>query len=136
MAGMSAIADAMRAELTAADPGNIAVINTAPVVNLGTPPTPGVLAGVNSAVHVRVDGTGRGFFVGTTAVVGTPPTKRAGKVRLFDQNTAVLVAETWSNAAGDYTFTNLDPARAYFVVHHDYTGTYNADVADNMFPMV
>ena len=136
LAGMSAIANAMRAELTAADPGNIAVINTAPVVNLGTPPTPGVLAGANSTGHIRIDGTGKGVITGTTAIVGTPATKVATKVRLFDKRSAVLVAEVWSNAAGDYTFANLDPTRAYFVVGHDHTDTYNADVADNIFPGV
>lgn len=57
------------------------------------------------------------------------------RVRLHDQDTGRLVAETWSGADGTYTFSRLAKGRLYYAVAFDYTGQYPAGViAQNLTP--
>ena len=54
-------------------------------------------------------------------------------VRLFNQQTAVLVREGYSGADGQYSFDNIRDGE-YFVIAHDPTGAYNAAIADRVKP--
>jgi len=57
------------------------------------------------------------------------------RVRLLDQRSGYVVAETWSNATtGAYSFANIDRSRKYTVVSYDHTGFYRAVIADNLTP--
>lgn len=69
----------------------------------------------------------------TTDQNGQPVSRR---VRCFERRTGRIVRETWSNAAGYYQFDDLDPGKRFTVVAHDYSGTYNAVIADNAQPEV
>lgn len=69
----------------------------------------------------------------TTDQNGQPVSRR---VRCFERKTGRIVRETWSNAAGYYQFDDLDPSKRFTVVAHDYSGTYNAVIADNAQPEV
>lgn len=64
---------------------------------------------------------------------GQPVSRR---VRCFERRTGRIVREIWSNAAGYYQFDDLDPGKRFTVVAHDYSGTYNAVIADNAQPEV
>ena len=56
------------------------------------------------------------------------------KVRIHDRESGQLLRETWSDTTGYYRFHDLNTDRLFTVVGHDYTGTYNAVVADNVQP--
>jgi hypothetical protein len=76
---------------------------------------------------------GTGAIANTVALedpIGTPEQAIARRVRLFDRESGVLVAQTWSDATGAFQFTNLATARPFFITADDYTGTYNAVIAD------
>lgn len=79
---------------------------------------------------------GNGIIVGTVKEKSTPsniPLYR--RVRLVEQRSGYVVAETWSNATtGAYTFANIDRSRKYTVVSYDHTGFYRAVIADNLTP--
>jgi hypothetical protein len=79
---------------------------------------------------------GRYRIPGTVKIDNSPganiPVRR--QVRLFDKQFGRLVRETYSDAlTGAYSFDYLAPVK-YFVVTHDYTGFYNAVVADDITP--
>lgn len=78
---------------------------------------------------------GRGQIVGTVKEKAIPtnlPLRR--KVRLFNEFNGRLVAETWSNDAGDYTFSNITLRDRYTVIAYDYLNNYRAVIADNILP--
>ncbi|SDO30017.1 Concanavalin A-like lectin/glucanases superfamily protein [Halomonas shengliensis] len=85
-----------------------------------------------AGVVSRPDRQGR-LSGNTTDQNGQPVSRR---VRCFERRTGRIVRETWSNAAGYYQFDDLDPAKRFTVVAHDYSGTYNAVIADNAQPEV
>ena len=69
---------------------------------------------------------------GTVKIDSTPdiPVKR--RVRLLDGLTYRVVAETWSDpVTGGYSFPNVRIG-PWLIVAADYTGDYNAVVADNV----
>ncbi|MFN4325247.1 MAG: hypothetical protein ACK4FP_05105 [Azonexus sp.] len=95
------------------------------------PPLGGRLAGVATTVKDTQDG-GTFKVQGTVAIDATPdiPVKR--KVRLFCLQSGRLVREAWSDpVTGAYRFEYVRQG-PWLVVSHDYTGSYNAVVADNI----
>lgn len=84
----------------------------------------------------RIDG-GFGQIVGTVKEKSTPtnvPLRR--KVRLFHELSGRFLRETWSDDAGNYAFTGIDPTQRYTVVSYDYLQNYRAVIADNILPEV
>lgn len=79
---------------------------------------------------------GRGVIAGTVKEKSLPEnTPLFRKVRLIDERSGYVVAETWSDAAtGNYSFANIDRSRKYTVVSYDHTGFYRAVIADNLTP--
>lgn len=75
---------------------------------------------------------GAGRIFSTVARVGEIPMVR--RVRLFRDRDGVCVGETWSNSAGAYAFTDIDPAERYSVVAYDHEHNYRAVIADNLTP--
>lgn len=58
------------------------------------------------------------------------------RVQLISENTRLLVAETWSDANGDYRFEVIDPTQRYTVVSYDHKHLYRAVIADNLQPQL
>ena len=56
------------------------------------------------------------------------------RVQLLHENTRLLVAETWSDALGNYRFDLLDPQQSYTVLSYDHQQFYRAVVADGLRP--
>ena len=79
-------------------------------------------------IYARSQATGT--LSGTTKVLGTASGSK--KVRLYDKNTGMIVQTTWSDASGNYTFSNVLVGREYFVVSHDYYKVYNAVIQDSI----
>jgi hypothetical protein len=77
---------------------------------------------------------GNGFIAGTTKEKGTPDHQKVARVQLISENTSILVAETWSDASGNYRFENLDPTQRYTVIGYDREHLYRAVIADNLKP--
>ena len=77
---------------------------------------------------------GGGRIAGTVKEKGNPDRPLERRVQLISENTNVLVAETWSDAAGNYRFELIDPAQRYTVVSYDYKHLYRAVIADNLTP--
>jgi hypothetical protein len=77
---------------------------------------------------------GHGVIAGTVKEKGQPDQPLVRRVQLISENTRVLVAETWSDASGDYRFELLDPRQRYTVVSYDYKQMYRAVIADNLRP--
>ena len=79
-----------------------------------------------------------GIAHGTATISGgvyekaSPNIPMSRQVRCFDLQTGRLVGSTWSATDGAYTIGGLAPARMYFVVSHDHTGTYNAVIRDRI----
>lgn len=57
------------------------------------------------------------------------------RVRLHRKSDGLLIDETWSNAAGNYAFTNI-AVQKYYVVAFDHTDTYNAVIKDSVTPEI
>jgi len=85
--------------------------------------------GIYSARDQIYGGTGR--ITGTVTVKGTPAHRR---VILLERKTHIVVRSTWAAGDGTYSFDWLDPNLTYTIIAHDYTGQYNAVVADNVTP--
>lgn len=79
---------------------------------------------------------GRGRISATTEIKGSPNMPVSRRVRLHEQITGNFVKETWSDAAGNYTFDYIDPSRRYYAVAFDHTGAYQGVVADQLVPEV
>jgi hypothetical protein len=77
---------------------------------------------------------GNGFIAGTTKEKGTPDHPKVAMVHLISENTRIMVAETWSDASGNYRFENLDPTQRYTVIGYDREHVYRAVIADNLTP--
>jgi len=77
---------------------------------------------------------GPGVITGTVKEKGSPDQPLERRVLLVSENTRVLVAETWSDAAGQYRFESLDPAQRYTVVSYDHLHLYRAVIADRLRP--
>lgn len=137
-ADIQALEAAARADLATALPGarllryTVGRLNTAPVEAL----TP---TGVVNRFRGQTLGARNPYFGGGGRITGTVkitpnlPTHR--KVRLFNEATGILIAETWSDATtGAYSFTHIDPTQTYTVVGFDYTQAYRAVIADRVNP--
>lgn len=74
---------------------------------------------------------GRYQVAGTVAVAGIPDVPVARKVRLLHLASGRIAREVWSDLAGNYSFSYV-AAGPWTVLAHDYTGEYNAVVADNI----
>lgn len=75
----------------------------------------------------------RGRIVGTVKRKGTPDNvPLARRVRLYRDVDGLLVAETWSNAAGDFVFENIEENVSYTTIAYDYEHNYRAIAADNL----
>lgn len=78
---------------------------------------------------------GGGFVQGTVMTKGTPDFPVWRRVRLYARRDGRLIREAWSDpVTGAYEFRNLDAALRYFVVAHDHTGQYNAEISDDITP--
>lgn len=95
--------------------------------------------GVHNINYAQTIGRHDVYFAGTGQIVGTVKEKAtptnlplSRKVALIDDATRLVIRETWSTAAGDYTFANLDPARSYTAIAWDHTHTYRAIAADGL----
>ena len=84
------------------------------------------------------DLNGLGIISGTTkladpgsGMVSLTPNRL---VRLFDQKTGKLAAQTYSDASGAWSFTNLNKDRMFFVADFDDSHTFNAVIADYLYP--
>lgn len=99
---------------------------------------PGLPAG-NGAVlgglvrHDAADG-GPDRIAGTVQIDGTPVTPAARRVRLHDQASGRVVRETWSDAAGAYSFEKL-ARRPYYVIAFDHTGLHDPVARDQRIPV-
>ncbi|WP_435105569.1 hypothetical protein [Arhodomonas sp. AD133] len=110
-------------------------------------PLTGALSGPPRAWRrsARVTNAGDRYWGGRGRITGTVKVKQSDgtevpvhrRVRLLERRTAILVAETWSDATtGAYEFKGVDEHRRFTVLAHDYTGEHNAVVADNVTPEV
>lgn len=77
---------------------------------------------------------GNGFIAGTTKEKGTPDHPKVARVQLISENANALVAETLSDASGNYRFENLDRNQRYTVIGYDREHLYRAVIADNLTP--
>lgn len=79
---------------------------------------------------------GRGVISGTVKEQSLPVnTPLARRVRLIEERSGYVVAETWSDAVtGNYSFANIDRSLTYTVVSYDHTGLYRAVIADRLTP--
>jgi hypothetical protein len=77
---------------------------------------------------------GNGQIIGTVKEKGQPDQPLVRQVLLYSENTHTLVAETWSDAVGNYRFEWIDPAQRYTVISTDYRQMYRAVIADNLRP--
>ena len=78
---------------------------------------------------------GRGRIYGEVEIKGTPNVPVARRVRLFDERSGIILAETWSDpTTGAYEFKYLKMGVTYTVVTYDYTNTFRAVAADNLLP--
>lgn len=100
-------------------------------------PAPGIARRVinrNVAVPYREGRLGC-QLVGTVAIKGVPNHQPVSRpVRLYAQGSGLLVAETRSDAQGNYRFDGLDPSQRYFAVAFDTEQWYRAVVADQLLP--
>lgn len=82
---------------------------------------------------VDVEDGGAFKIVGTVKEVALPVNlPLARRVRLYEERSGRLIKSTFSDAAGNYAFTEIRGDRPYTVVAFDYTDTYRAVVADKL----
>lgn len=81
----------------------------------------------------RFDPRARGRIVGTVKEKNTPVnTPLARRVRLYRDRDGMLIAETFSTAAGDYEFLYLEENEAYTAIAYDHMHNHRAVAADNL----
>lgn len=109
----------------------IPALVTHSVSALSGPPSGGRVIG--AAVFTKDAHDGGVYKVqGTVAIDSTPDIPVRRKVRLFCLTSGRFVRETWSDpVTGGYLFEYIRQG-PWLVVAHDYTGSYNAVVADNI----
>lgn len=78
---------------------------------------------------------GKGVISGTVKESGSPAAPVVRRVRLYRKVDGLLVRETWSDAAGNYSFPNI-AVQLYYVLSFDHLGNYNAVVKDSITPEV
>ena len=88
------------------------------------------LPGARRNIHYRGDGQ----ISGTVKEKGAPDQPLVRQVLLYSENTHTLVADTWSDASGNYRFERLDRAQTYTVISTDYQQMYRAVIADRLRP--
>jgi len=72
---------------------------------------------------------------GTTALAGSPDSPTSRRVQLLRSISApVLVAETWSDAAGAWAFDGLAARPGYTVIAYDHTGVHDPVAKANLIP--
>ena len=96
-------------------------------------PIPSASRGI-SALRRDIHFGGTGRIEGTVKEKGQPDQPLVRRVLLISENTNLLVAETWSDATGNYRFEFIDPAQRYTVVSYDHEHVYRAVIADNLTP--
>lgn len=75
---------------------------------------------------------GKGVVSGTTVKVPSDiPVAR--KVRLFEEKSGLLIQEVWSDATGNYSFSNLSD-NYYFITAHDHTLEFNGVIQSHVRP--
>jgi hypothetical protein len=79
---------------------------------------------------------GNGTIRGTIKKSGTPNQPLQRKVQLYSAHTNLLVAETWSDSAGNYVFDQLDADQHFTVVSHDYEDHFRSVIANDLKPVV
>jgi hypothetical protein len=79
---------------------------------------------------------GNGQIIGTVKEKGQPDQPLVRQVLLYSENTRVLVADTWSDANGQYRFDGIDATQRYTVVSYDHEHLYRAVIADHLQPEV
>lgn len=95
------------------------------------PGAPGARALLSTLARRNCWQGGNGRVSGTVEVKGTPNIPVARKVRLHNEATGLLVAETWSEAGtGAYSFDNVDPQPKYTTLSYDHTAANRAVIAD------
>ena len=87
-----------------------------------------------------------GVLRGTTAIAGTPDVAAPRRVQLFASRglnahgyvfpTNRIVDWCWSDAAGNWEFTGLDPEARYGVIAYDHTGVHDPVIKLNLVPTV
>jgi hypothetical protein len=79
---------------------------------------------------------GAGQIIGTVKIDDTPTDiPLARKVRLFRDRDAACVGETWSDAAGNYAFQNIDPAERYTALAYAFaTDQFESVCASGLTP--
>lgn len=70
------------------------------------------------------------------SIIGTVTEKKVPipcRVRLFEKLSGRLIAETVTDAQGNYEFDHLTAVKFFLVVHHP-ASTFNAVIQDNVVP--
>lgn len=99
---------------------------------------------VRMPAHAYVGGAPAGYLFGTTHTAGSPDTPVTRRVHLVAADNPQkllfpagrLVAWKLSDAAGNWRFDNLDPAKKYHVIAYDHTGVHDPVVKMNLVPSV
>jgi hypothetical protein len=113
------------------------IIGAAPMRYLSAPLPPAMYTVGNRLLRARTVSAadqiygGRGQISGTVTVADQPAVRH---VLLLLRKSHLVVAATWSAPDGSYKFDWIDERLTYTVLAHDYTGQYNAVVADNVTP--
>lgn len=80
---------------------------------------------------------GRGRIAAKVEIKSTPVNMPvARRVVLLRHVDDKKVAETWSDALGNYSFADIDERQTYYVIAFDHTGSYRAVIADKLRPEV
>lgn len=96
---------------------------TAPILPVGE-------LGYSALDTLRSTVDGHGVIVGTVKIDPDMPASR--KVRLYDQRSGKCIRETWSDAAGNYAFTDLQVGRKFTVLAYDYQHVFRAIAVDQV----
>lgn len=67
---------------------------------------------------------------------GTPNFPLSRRVRLYRERDGMFIAQTWSDAQGNYQFDYIEEGEVYTVISHDYMKTYRAAVSDGLVPTI
>lgn len=83
--------------------------------------------------NFHFDPNARGRIVGTVKRKDDPANvPLARRVRLYRDRDGMLIAETWSDAAGNYQFNYIEEGEAYTAIALDHQHFYRAVAADNL----
>ena len=89
----------------------------------------------NVKAFVDLEDGGWYRIVGTTKEKATPSNVPiARRVRLLNERDGRMVRESWSDAAGNYSFSEIKGGRSYSIISYDHLGVYQAVIADNQTP--